>query len=173
VTGTRALIVQFLEEGSSEPVHGRFTVSHDEDGAARDSTTDGTPTPLRITVPTTWTGQGLAVTATSLPELTMADADRLRAHVVSGAAVVASGQREAPLGMAIASMTATPGTSDLSAIVRVPITKTVVTASSADALVMAVFPGGQLVQPGVYDCRRVAGTNDFELITPGWPGSFE
>ena len=33
--------------------------------------------------------------------------------------------------------------------------------------------GGRLLQPGIYDCRRVGATNTFELITPGWPGSFE
>lgn len=110
-------------------------------------------------------------TASTLPELTMADADQLRRHVTTGEGVLASGQREAPLGAAVTRI-AVPASGDISATVRLPVTKTVVTAASPDALVAAVFPGGQLLQPGIYDCRRVAGTNDFELITPGWPGGF-
>ena len=150
-----------------------YTVSYDVDGVQHDITTPpASASQLHIEVPAGWTSGNLAATASTLPELTMADADQLRRHVISGESIMASGQREAPLGMAIGTIVVPAGTADLSATVRVPVTKTVVTASSPDALVSAVFPGGQLLQPGIYDVRRVAGTNTFELITPGWPGAF-
>jgi len=171
---TRDLFVHFLEEGSGEGVHGVYTVNYDADGVSHDVTTPpGSASQLHIEVPAGWSDGSLGVVATTLPELTIADADQLRRHVTSGEAIMASGQREAPLGMAVGRIAVPTGTGDLSATVRLPITKTVVTASSPDALVAAVFPGGQLLQPGIYDARRVGATNSFELITPGWPGSFD
>lgn len=171
---TRNLFVHFTEEGTGEGVHGVYTVNYDADGVSRDVTTPpGSASQLRIEVPAGWSDGSLGVVAITLPELTMADADQLRRHVTSGEAILASGQREAPLGMAVGTIAVPAGTGDLAATVRLPITKTVVAASSADALVAAVFPGGRLLQPGIYDCRRVGATNTFELITPGWPGSFE
>ncbi|HEX5858608.1 MAG TPA: hypothetical protein VFY91_10925 [Microbacterium sp.] len=171
---TRDLFVHFVEEGGTAGVHGVYTVSYEAGGVQHDiSTPPGSASQVHVQVPGDWTAGGLAATASTLPELTMADADQLRRHVTSGEGILASGQREAPLGMAIGTIAVPPGTGDLSATVRLPVTRTTVTASSPDALVAAVFPGGRLVQPGIYDCRRVGATHTFELITPGWPGSFE
>jgi hypothetical protein len=170
---TRDLFVHFLEEGSTQGVHGNFTVSWSQDGTEHDTTTPtGSASQLHLTVPATWTDGGLAITANTLPELTLADADQLRRHATTGETILASGQRDAPLGMVLGHI-GVPATGDISGTVRLPVTRTVVAAGSPDALVAAVFPGGNLVQPGVYDCRRVAGSNNFELITPGWPGALD
>ena len=169
----RDLFVHFLEEGSGEGVHGSFTVSYSQDGAEHETTTPaGSASQLQLSVPASWTDGGLAVTANTLPELTLADADQVRRHATTGESILASGQRDAPLGMVLGHI-AVPATGDLSATVRLPVTRTTVAAGSPDALVAAVFPGGHLVQPGIYDCRRIPGSNNFELITPGWPGALE
>ena len=172
---TRDLFVDFVEENGTQGVHGRYAVTYESGGGEHEVATDAntTASQLLVPVPADWPGGSISAVAAQLAELKMADADQLRAHAVSGQPILASGLREAELGMSFGEVAAPAGTGDIVATFRVPVTKTVVTASSPDALVAAVFPGGHLVQPGVYDCRRISGTNNFELIIPSWPGPFD
>ena len=106
-------------------------------------------------------------------ELTMADADQLRTPCRRRARASwrpASARRRSAWRSATIAVPA--GAGDLSATVRVPVTRTMVTASSPDALVAAVFPGGQLLQPGNLRLSGAWRDQHFELITPGWPGAF-
>lgn len=164
------MFVNFVEENGTHGVNGVYTFGYQVGETWHDVTTPpGSASQLQVSVPAGWTGW-VSAAITSLPELTVADAGQLRSHATTGEPVLASGQRPAEPNQALDELTAPlPGTLT----VRIPVTKTIVTAASPDALVAAVFPGGQLVQRGVYDCRRITGTNDFELIIPGWPATIE
>jgi hypothetical protein len=168
----REVFVHFIEENGSNGVNGVYSFGYQVGDTWHDtSTPPGSSSQLQVTLPTGFTG-AIAAEIKSLPELTFADADQLRSHATTGAGILASGQRTAQPNQAFDEIsTAAAGVSSLT--VRIPVTKTVVTASSPDALVAAVFPGGRLLQPGIYDCRRISGTNNFELIIPGWPGMIE
>lgn len=169
---THDVFVHFVEEGGTNGVNGVFSFGYQTGDTWHDTATPpGSASQLHAVLPTGFTG-AIAAEIRSLPELTFADADQLRRHATTGEGILASGQRAAEPNQAFDEITpAAAGVSSLT--VRIPVTKSIVTASSPDGLVAAVFPGGRLVQPGIYDCRRISGTNDFELITPGWPGIFE
>lgn len=168
----RDVVVRFVEEGGIAAVNGVFAVGYQADGAWQDTVTPpGSASWLNTAFPAGWDGW-VSAEIRSLPELAFADADQLRRHATTGEAVFASGQRAVEANQSLEEIVL-PASSPLSLTFRIPVTKTVVSATSPDALVAAVFPGGLLVQPGVFDCRRIAGTNDFELIVLGWPGTFD
>lgn len=170
-SAARDVVVHFIEEGGTHGINGVFVVGYQAEGAWQDTVTPpGSSSQLHTAFPGSWDGW-VSAEIRSLPELTLADADQLRRHAMTGEPILASGQRTAEPNQAMEEIVL-PASNPLSLTVGIPVTKTVVMAGSPDALVAAVFPGGQLVQPGIYDCRRISGTNTFELIIPGWPGRF-
>ena len=167
----RDVVVNFVEEGGTDGVNGVFVVGYQAESTWQDTlTTPGSSSQMHTAFPGTWTGW-VSVDIRSLPVLTIADADQLRQYAITGTRILASGQRPTESNLAMDEIDL-PASSPLSLTVHIPVTKITVAATSPDALVAAVFPDGQLVQAGIYDCRRISGTNNFELIIPGWPGSF-
>lgn len=163
--------MHFLEENGTQGVHGVYSVGYRVGDTWHDTTTPpGAASQLELALPAGWSGWVSAEIRT-LPVLTPADVHQLRRHFTTGEGILASGQRAAEPNQAMDEIA--PRDGELSLTVRIPVVKTVVTAASADALVAAVFPGGQLAPPGAYDCRRLPGTDDFEVVVPGWPGSFD
>ena len=169
--------VNFFEDGGTAPVRGRFEATL---SAANEERTTATPPDapaaalLTVVVPAGWRHTSYFIQAHSLPTLTADDAEQLRSLFDGAlpAGIHATGQREAPLGAMVGELDLDPARPDsLVVTASLPVTRTRVTASSAEALVNAVLPGGRLVQEGIHDVRRVAGTNDFELIGLGWPGT--
>jgi hypothetical protein len=175
-TETR-VVVNFCEDGSTRAVRGRFETTLSAANEERTTVTPQDAPPaalLTVVVPAAWRRTSYFIQAHSLPMLTAEDAGQLRSLFDGGLpnGVQASGQREAPLGAIVGELDVDPARPDsLGFTVLVPVTRSRITASSADALVNAVLPGGRLVQEGIHDVRRIAGTNDFELIGLGWPGS--
>ena len=159
------------------PVRGRFEAVLSAEHEERTTTTpEDAPAAAQLTVvvPAGWRRVSYFITAHSLPVLSADDAGQLHTFFDSGqpTGVQASGRREAPLGSLVGQLDIDPARPDsLSVTASLPVTRTRVTASSADALVNAVLPGGRLVQEGIHDVRRIAGTNDFELIGLDWPGT--
>ena len=170
---TMPLVATFREADTATAVAGRYWVSASHDGSTHELTTpEGQMAPeLSIAIPATWRTCALSAHLITLPVLAAGDQDQLRSLFESGneRGVTASGTRDAPLGMSFnvdADLDPQrPSTYRYRADIQT--TSTRITAASADALVAAVFPGGRLVQPGIYDVRRVSGTNDFALIGLG------
>lgn len=159
---TRELVTHFLEGDTDRGVPGLYTVGYSvADQYVYTSPTEPTAQ-IHLDLPSDW-DNGIVAEIRKLPELTLADADQIRRHAVTGDPVRATGRCDAELGMAFVEFR-DPGSGPLAYDFRVPASRTIVSASSPDALVAAIFPGGELFQRGAYDCRRITGTNNFELI---------
>ncbi|MBK7820437.1 MAG: hypothetical protein IPJ61_05020 [Tessaracoccus sp.] len=160
--GTREYVARFVEGDTGREVPGLYTVGYLVGEEYVDTSPAESTARVRMTLPANWAG-GIAANIRALPELAIADADEIRRHATTGEQVVASGQRPGDLGITFVEFP-NPGPGPLATDFQIPVRKTIVSASSPDALVAAIFPGGQLLQRGVYDCRRVTGTNTYELI---------
>ena len=169
--GTREFVARFLEGDTAREVPGLYTVGYLVGEQYVDTSPEQPTARVQMTLPANW-DRSIAANIRALPELTLADADKIRRHATTGEQVVAGGQRPGDLGITFVEFQ-NPGAGPLATDFRIPATRTVVSASSPDALVAAIFPGGQLVQRGVYDCRRIAGTNTYELIALDTSNGFD
>lgn len=174
---TREVSINFDEDGGPVGIHCRFEVSFfsGDDEAKAAVPADTMSSQLLMDIPADWRDVQIAVEPLQLPEISTEDEDALRTMYASGdtRGITAMGERDfgqvpGAVSIVFENLTIDPAKPESNSIkVAIPITRTRITANSADALIQTIFPGGRLAQAGIYDARRVEGTNDFELLTAG------